>query len=78
MPSFLQVSLNDDAGNTRARVVGIYGILLVLNLAVWFWAVVLSILIRCCWAPRFWLTALDFATLWTRTISLQSTMSPAS
>ena len=40
MPSFLQVLLNDDAGNTRARVVGIYGILLVLNLAVWFWAIV--------------------------------------
>jgi nickel/cobalt transporter (NiCoT) family protein len=31
--------LNDKAGNTRSRVVGIYGVLLVFNGAAWLWAV---------------------------------------
>jgi len=35
-----QILLNDEAGNTRAKVIGIYGILLVFNLAVWLWAIV--------------------------------------
>ena len=40
MPSLLRSLLNDDAGHTRPRVMGIYGTLLVFNLAVWFWALV--------------------------------------
>jgi high-affinity nickel-transport protein len=40
MPSLPQILLNDEAGNTRAKVIGIYGILLVFNLAVWLWAIV--------------------------------------
>ena len=35
-----QILLNDEAGNTRAKVIGIYGILLAFNLAVWLWAIV--------------------------------------
>jgi high-affinity nickel-transport protein len=35
-----QILLNDEAGNTRAKVIGIYGILLLFNLAVWLWAIV--------------------------------------
>jgi nickel/cobalt transporter (NiCoT) family protein len=35
-----QILLNDEAGNTRAKVIGIYGILAVFNLAVWLWAIV--------------------------------------
>jgi nickel/cobalt transporter (NiCoT) family protein len=38
MTSLLQILFNDEAGNTRARVIGIYGLLLVFNLAVWIWA----------------------------------------
>lgn len=38
MASLLRNLLNDKAGNTRARIVGIYGILLVFNLAAWLWA----------------------------------------
>jgi high-affinity nickel-transport protein len=38
MASLLPNLLNDEAGNTRAKVIGIYGILLMFNLAVWFWA----------------------------------------
>src|SRR5882762_10180167 len=37
MPSFLQTLLHDD-GNTRARVTGIYGMLLAFNVAAWAWA----------------------------------------
>jgi high-affinity nickel-transport protein len=40
MASLLLNLLNDEAGNTRAKVIGIYVILLVFNLAVWFWALV--------------------------------------
>src|SRR5271154_7382486 len=40
MPFLPQILLNDEAGNTRAKVIGIYGILLVFNLAVWLWAMV--------------------------------------
>jgi nickel/cobalt transporter (NiCoT) family protein len=40
MPSLLRVLFNDEAGNTRAKVAGIYGLLLLFNLAVWFWAIV--------------------------------------
>src|SRR5271168_3801564 len=40
MPSLPRILLNDEAGNTRAKVIGIYGILLVFNLAVWLWAMV--------------------------------------
>src|SRR5271154_1378567 len=40
MPFLPQILLNDEAGNTRAKVIGIYGILLVFNLTVWLWAIV--------------------------------------
>jgi high-affinity nickel-transport protein len=40
MASLLLNLLNDEAGNTRAKVIGIYVILLVFSLAVWFWALV--------------------------------------
>jgi high-affinity nickel-transport protein len=40
MPSFLQIIFAEQAGNTRAKVIGIYSILLVFNLAAWLWAVV--------------------------------------
>jgi high-affinity nickel-transport protein len=40
MPSLPQILLSDEAENTRAKVIGIYGILLVFNLAVWLWAIV--------------------------------------
>jgi high-affinity nickel-transport protein len=40
MPFLPQILLNDEAENTRAKVIGIYGILLVFNLAVWLWAIV--------------------------------------
>ena len=40
MPSLKQILLNDEAGDTRTKVVGIYGILLMFNLAVWLWAFV--------------------------------------
>src|SRR5207253_3663980 len=35
-----QILVNDAAGNTRARIIGVYGILLIFNLAVWLWALV--------------------------------------
>ncbi len=38
MISFLRILFYDEAANTRARVFAIYGILLVFNLAAWFWA----------------------------------------
>jgi high-affinity nickel-transport protein len=38
MISFLRILFHDEAANTRARVFAIYGILLVFNLAAWFWA----------------------------------------
>jgi nickel/cobalt transporter (NiCoT) family protein len=38
MPSFLRALLNDEDHDTRGRVIGIYGLLIVLNLAVWGWA----------------------------------------
>ncbi len=34
----MRTLLNDEAANTRAKIAGIYGILLVFNLGVWFWA----------------------------------------
>ena len=40
MPYLTQILLNDEVGNTRARVIGVYGILPVFNLAVWLWAIV--------------------------------------
>jgi len=40
MPSFIQVLLSDEAGNTRARVFAVYGLLLAFNLAAWLWAIV--------------------------------------
>jgi high-affinity nickel-transport protein len=35
----LRTFLNDDAGNTRNKVLGIYGVLLVFNGAAWLWAI---------------------------------------
>jgi nickel/cobalt transporter (NiCoT) family protein len=40
MPSLPRILLSDEASNTRAKVIGIYGLLLVFNLAVWLWAIV--------------------------------------
>jgi high-affinity nickel-transport protein len=40
MASSLRMLLNDEAGNTRAKVIGMYGILLVFNLGAWFWALI--------------------------------------
>jgi high-affinity nickel-transport protein len=40
MPSLPRILFSDEAGNTRAKVIGIYGILLVFNLAVWLWAII--------------------------------------
>jgi high-affinity nickel-transport protein len=40
MPPFLRMLLNDESGNTRARVFGIYAILLAFNLVAWLWAVI--------------------------------------
>ncbi len=31
---------NDEAGNTRSRIIGIYAILLIFNLAAWLWAII--------------------------------------
>src|ERR1700738_2874033 len=39
MPSLLQILFGDKAGNTRAKVIGIYSILLAFNLAAWLWSV---------------------------------------
>jgi high-affinity nickel-transport protein len=39
MPSF-QILFDDKPGKTRAKIIGIYGILLVFNLAAWLWAFV--------------------------------------
>jgi high-affinity nickel-transport protein len=38
MTPFLRALLHDEAGSTRARIFGIYGILLGFNLGAWFWA----------------------------------------
>ena len=38
MATFLGSLFSDEAGNTRAKVIGMYGLLLVFNLAAWFWA----------------------------------------
>ena len=38
MPLILRTLLNDEPGSTKAKIVFIYGILLVFNLAVWCWA----------------------------------------
>ena len=40
MPFLLRILLDDEAGETRAKVIGIYAILLVFNVAVWLWAVI--------------------------------------
>jgi high-affinity nickel-transport protein len=40
MASLLLAVFDDEAGNTRARVIGIYGVLLLFNLAAWLWALV--------------------------------------
>jgi len=40
MSSALRTLLNDQAGNTRAKVCGIYGFLLVFNLFAWVWAAI--------------------------------------
>ncbi len=40
MASVLRTLLSDERGSTRAKVVAIYGILLVFNLAAWLWALV--------------------------------------
>lgn len=40
MPSIFQQVLSDDAGNIRGKVIGIYVVLAVANIAVWAWAFV--------------------------------------
>ncbi len=39
MPSTLRTLLNDKAGHTRSRILGIYAILAAINLAAWIWAI---------------------------------------
>jgi high-affinity nickel-transport protein len=38
MPFLPRILLNDEAGNTRAKVVAVYGLLLGFNVVVWLWA----------------------------------------
>jgi high-affinity nickel-transport protein len=38
MPSLLRTLLNDEPGNTKAKVIAIYALLLAFNLAAWCWA----------------------------------------
>ncbi len=40
MSSMLPSLLNDEAGNTRGKIVGIYIVLAIFNLAVWLWAII--------------------------------------
>jgi nickel/cobalt transporter (NiCoT) family protein len=40
MRPFLRTLFNDAAGNTRSKVLGIYGVLVVFNGAAWLWAIV--------------------------------------
>jgi len=40
MPFALKTLLDDQAGNTRARICGMYGFLLLFNLLAWVWAVI--------------------------------------
>jgi high-affinity nickel-transport protein len=40
MPSFLRAMLNDEDGDTRSRVIGVFSVLLLSNLAAWVWALV--------------------------------------
>jgi high-affinity nickel-transport protein len=40
LPSLLRTLFNDGAENTRGKVLGIYGVLLVFNGAAWLWAIV--------------------------------------
>src|SRR5271156_5225830 len=40
LPSLLRVLFNDGAENTRGKVLGIYGVLLVFNGVAWLWAIV--------------------------------------
>jgi high-affinity nickel-transport protein len=40
MPSLLRTLLNDEPGNTKAKVIAIYALLLAFNLAAWCWAFV--------------------------------------
>jgi high-affinity nickel-transport protein len=40
MASVFRTLLNDEPDSTRAKVIAIYGILLVFNLAAWCWALV--------------------------------------
>ncbi len=38
--SFLRTFLNDEAGNNRAKIIGIYGTVITFNLAAWIWALI--------------------------------------
>src|SRR5271154_7257457 len=38
MPSFLRNLLHDEDRNTRSRIAGVYGLLLIFNLSAWAWA----------------------------------------
>ena len=40
MSSMLRSLLNDEAGNTRGKIVGIYIVLAIFNVAVWLWAII--------------------------------------
>jgi nickel/cobalt transporter (NiCoT) family protein len=40
MPSFLRFVLDNQSGNTKARVLGLYALLLAFNAAAWCWAIV--------------------------------------
>jgi nickel/cobalt transporter (NiCoT) family protein len=38
MPSFLRSLVNDEPGNTKAKIIGLYVLLVTFNLAAWCWA----------------------------------------
>src|ERR1700691_5040091 len=40
MVSLLRVLFNDEPGGTKAKILAIYAMLLVFNLAAWFWALI--------------------------------------
>ena len=61
---------NDSASHLHSKVIGIYGILLIFNVAAW----VPFGIFRCCWVLHYLLTALGCAMRLMPIISQQSTM----
>ena len=71
-------AFDDRAGNLRARLIAIYSLLAVINLAVWAWALLTFRAHPLLSAPRCWRTASACGTRSMPTISRRSTTSPAS